>query len=389
MSDQSPGNSTSSPQETEGPAPLPTLRETIESAYDAPESPDTGQSDRARDNLGRFAPKEAARPGEAEKAARPAPSPEKPISETQNKVPDPAPQGSSIQAPDHWSAEFKADFSKLPPEGQAILLNRHREMEADYTRKSQAASGAVSFANALTPVFSDPVITESLQRDGVNAVQAVQQWATFHKQAMSPDTRDRINLLVDLSQRMGLDPARLFATAQQSPPPIPGLKPEDQNDPAIRYFADHLGRTTSEVQELRNTLQRMQQMETAQREKDSLDKSLMMIDQFANEAGPDGRPLRPYFDAVLEDVIELFKANPARDLQKTYEKAVRMNDDVYAHMQEQQRLAVQNQNSVDRAKQAARGNTRGITSPVAKPSAKTGNGSLRDILERSADEVGI
>jgi len=30
-----------------------------------------------------------------------------------------------------------------------------------------------------------------------------------------------------------------------------------------------------------------------------------------------------------------------------------------------------------------------MTAPVNKPTAKTGNGSLRDILEASADEVGF
>jgi hypothetical protein len=30
-----------------------------------------------------------------------------------------------------------------------------------------------------------------------------------------------------------------------------------------------------------------------------------------------------------------------------------------------------------------------MTSPVSKPNAKTGNGSLRDLIEASADEVGL
>ena len=173
MSDQSPNNSTYSPApstEVEE-KPQPSLRETIEQAYDEPASPEAGQEGRNRDNLGRFAPKERSEPGEAEPRA---PSPEKPIVEAQRR-PEPAPEGSSTQPPEHWSAEFKADFSKLPPEGQAILLNRHREMEADYTRKLQASSGAVNFAQSLSPVFNDPVIAGSLMQEGMNAVEAIQQ----------------------------------------------------------------------------------------------------------------------------------------------------------------------------------------------------------------------
>lgn len=389
MSDQSPNptnpNSPSGPTPSEAPeSPNPSLRETIEQAYDAPESTDpAGQTDRARDNYGRFVAKDRVEPGEAEP---PAPSPEKPITETQTRT-EPAPEGSSTQVPEHWSAELKADFSKLQPEGQRILLNRHREMEADYTRKSQAMSGAVNFTQALTPVFTDPEISGSLQREGINAVQAIQQWATFHKQAMSPDVRNRINLLVDLSQRMGLDPARLFAS--QSPQPVPGLKPEDQNDPAIRYFADHLGRTSSEISALKNQLEQMRQSEAQQREQESLQATRWNIDQFAAEKGPNGQPLRPFFDDVIGDIIELFKANPERDMQEAYEKAIWANSEVRARMLAAQHQQAQNQNSVDKARQAARGNTRGLTSPVSKPNAKTGNGSLRDMLEKTADEVGF
>jgi len=50
---------------------------------------------------------------------------------------------------------------------------------------------------------------------------------------------------------------------------------------------------------------------------------------------------------------------------------------------------VQSQQSNAGASAAARGNVRGLTGPVSKPSAKTGNGSLRDMLEASADEVGF
>jgi hypothetical protein len=390
MSDQSDRTNQTSPSgPTPSPEPaeerLPSLRETIEQAYDEPEeAAAAGQDGRTRDSYGRFVAKDRAEPGEAEPPK--APSPEKPIREAQPRPPEPAPEGSSTQVPQHWSAEFKADFAKLPPEGQAILLKRHNEMEADYTRKSQAASGAVQFTQSLNPVFSDPIIAGSLQRDGVNATEAIQQWAGFHKRAMDPDVRERINLLVDLSQRMGLDPTRLFAVPNQPQTP---LSPEDMADPAIRYFADQQSRTVSDLQALRGELQAMRQAEAQQREAETVQATRWSIDQWADEKDQQGRPLRPYFDAVVEDIVDMFKANPQRDLAEAYEKAVWANPGVRAHMLAQERQQQQNQTSVDRARQAVRGNTRGLTSPVAKPNAKTGNGSLRDTLESAADEVGF
>jgi hypothetical protein len=259
-------------------------------------------------------------------------------------------------------------------------------MEADYTRKSQASAGAVSFAQSLAPVFGDPVIQGSLQQHGLNALDAINQWAGFHKRAMSPDVGERINLLVELTQNMGLDPARLFA--QPSPPPQ--LSQEDMNDPAIQFFANQQSRTQGELQALRGELQQMRQAEQQQRDAYILEETRWNIDQFADEKDQQGRPLRPYFDAVVEDIIELFKADPNRDLQDTYDRCVWANPETRRHMQETQRHQFQNHNSVERARLASRGNTRGMTAPVSRPnSSQTGNGSLRDVLAASADEVGF
>jgi len=92
---------------------------------------------------------------------------------------------------------------------------------------------------------------------------------------------------------------------------------------------------------------------------------------------------------VLDDIVELFKANPERDLHDAYLRAVRMNEQLYQQAIAAERNKLQSQSSLDRAKAASRGNTRGITSPVAKPNAKVGNGTLRDLLEATADEVGL
>lgn len=392
MSDQSKDNSPS-PSETSAPAePKVSLRDTIENAYDdvldqsetSEPTEDAGQSDRTRDSLGRFAPKTSeAKPGEAEQPN--APSPEKPITEAQFRR-EPAPEGSSTQTPQHWSAEFKADFEKLPPEGKAILLRRHTEMEADYTRKSQASAGAVQFASALEPVFSDPVINQSMQQAGMNAIQAIHEWGGFHKRALSPDVRDRIGLLVDLSQRMGLDPARLFASGNQ---PVPELSQEDLTDPAIRYFADKLGSTTNDLQAVKAQLQHMLQSEAQQREQETVGRYRSGIDQFGDEKDQQGNLLHPYLDKVMPKLLEMYTVDPTRNLAQAYDEAVWANTETRALLLEAEQHKLFGNNSAQRARAAVRGNIRGLTSPVAKPNASTANGSLRSTLEASADEVGF
>jgi len=252
---------------TPEPAARPTLREVAEASWDqvqeaadaadaaAPADEQAGQDGRARDSLGRFAPADqVAKPGEAEQPL-PAPTPTQPPSEA--KPVDPA-LGSN-QPPQHWPEQDRQTFLKLPKEGQDFLLRRHTEMERDYQGKAQASATAVQFTNALAPIFQDPTIAGSLQHANVSPYEAINQWAGFHRRAMDPNPQVRMQLLQELGQRMGLDPA---ATGQMSQSGTAKLSEDDLKDPTIRYFADTLGRTFSDVQALRGELDQIRRLET-------------------------------------------------------------------------------------------------------------------------------
>ena len=375
MSDQSPPNSTSGAEAPQS------IREVAEAAYDEVTSSDyeAPESGVARDERGRFAPKEA-RSGEAEDEAPPSPE----VKAETPEPPDPAREGN--RPPDHWSAEDRAVFAKLPPDAQSMLQRRYSEMEADYTRKSQANASAVQAVNQLAPIFQDPDISRSLNEWNMNPIAAVQQWASFHKRAVSADPRERGALLIDLASQMGFDPAKVFATNSQ---PEPQLPPGVKDDPAVRYLANQYGKTASELQAIRNEVQGIRAAEQQKYEQESLKVTRQGIDQFADMKGQDGKPLRPDFDEHLPYILELYKADPNRDLAEAYDTARRMNPKTFESMVAAERARVHSQQSVSKAQAANRGNLRGMTSPVNKPTAKTGNGTLRDILEASADEVGF
>ena len=170
--------------------PQPSLREIAEAAYDSlendaaeaatePSEPagpaePLASDDRPRDKQGRWISKSEIPPGEAIDKPRVDPAPRKPeVTGPSATEPDPAAQARSNQPPEHWSAEDKANFIKLPQEGQAFLLKRHGEMEAEFTRKAQASAGAVQFTQSLAPVFTDQRIQSSLQQMGLNPAQAI------------------------------------------------------------------------------------------------------------------------------------------------------------------------------------------------------------------------
>lgn len=354
----------------------------VQDAADDDSGEPTGQGERTRDSLGRFAPADqVARPGE--QSTDPAPK--------TNQAPGEAtpadPALGSNQPPQHWPEQDRQNFAKLPPEGQQFLLRRHTEMERDYQGKAQAAATAVQFTQSLAPIFQDPAIAGSLQQAGVSPYDAIGQWASFHRRAIDPNPQVRVQLWQELGRRMGLDPA---ATGQMSRPGTPGnLSEEDLKDPAIRYFADHLGKTFSEVQALRGELDRMHHQAAEAAQTEVLKVTRRGIDGFADEKDSAGQLRHPHFDAVLPHMIELYRANPERDLQEAYDMAIWAVPEIRASLIAAEQQKVQRAAGNQRAAQAVRSNVRGITSPVAKPNSETKATGLRGTLERSADEVGF
>jgi hypothetical protein len=390
-----------------GAGPPSSLRDIAEQVYDdlesgAEEAPEAQEAeapseqplasdDRPRDKSGRWVAKSTAQPGaaieQAPQLVDPAPKPK--VSETRATEPDPAAQARSNQVPEHWSAEDKATFAKLPPEGQAFLLKRHGEMEAEFTRKSQASAGAVQFTQSLAPVFNDRRVQASLQQSGLNPTQAIHEWAGLHVRAMSPNQQDKFNVLVDMTERMGLDPARIFSALNK--PSLPeGLAEAELKDPAVKFFADRLGQTTGELNALKNEIQQRWAAENQARAQAGEQHARANIDQFADEKAADGNPLRPHFDTVLPILLDLYKANPQRSLAETYDAACWAHPEVRKQLLAAEQYRQQSRQDVEKAKNAQRGNVRGLTSSAVRPPSHDGpsRGSLRDTIEHAAEEIG-
>ena len=373
--------------------PRQSVREIAEAAYDdAIDSADTeagddqsatpGQDERARDNRGRFtAADQQPKPGE--QSNDPAPQTD-PKASDDAKPADPAP--GSNQPPQHWPEQDRQTFAKLDPAGQQFLLRRHSEMERDYQAKTQAAATAVQFTQSLAPIFGDPLISGSLQQARISPFEAIGQWAGFHRRAMDPNPQVRQQLLMELAQRMGLDPAAGGASRQG----LQGqLSEDDLKDPAIRYFADHIGQTQSQMQALRGEMQRMANSVAERQQQEVLKVTRWSIDSFADEKDAQGNPKHPHFDAVLPTMIELYRANPQRDLQEAYDMAVWATPDIRSKLIAADRQTAEQQRSNERAKLAVRGNVRGVTSPVSRPAGDGKPKGLRATIEAAADEAGM
>lgn len=79
-------------------------------------------------------------------------------------APTPAPAASPptpIEAPQHWAPQDRELFARVPLEHQQWMLDRHRAMEGDYTRRMQhlksqwdEAQGEVAFGRQLRTMYS-------------------------------------------------------------------------------------------------------------------------------------------------------------------------------------------------------------------------------------------
>lgn len=395
-------NGTTPPSEE---APRRSLREVAEEAYeevetgaddgpDGSEDPDRSQppvdgDPRQRDEYGRFVAK-AEEPGEA--AAVTPPSPDD-VSGTQAKTAPTQPrEGEAAAAPANWSAEDRATFDKLPPEGKAFLARRHSEMEGEFQRRVQQVGGAAQFAESLRPIFDDPVIQGSIKQAGISPHDAIHQWAGMHRRAYHPDPQERVNLLVEIAQNIGLNPAAIFATPSRPGQGGPQLTEEDLKDPVIRHFADQLGQISHANQQLRGELQQIRTSSAQQAKDETLKVTRWGIDTFAEEKGQDGKPLHPHFDAVLPQLLTLYKADPAIDLREAYETAVWMHPEIRKTFAETERARAQTQQANQRGAAAARLNIKGrppTGAPTSKPNGAEAPKSLRDAIEATADEIGF
>lgn len=401
MSDQSP--KTPNPNGA-AEAPKRSLREVAEAVYDDLLDADSGEqesdivetlhqsvdeSGQRRDAQGRFLPKDqAAEPGEAdEPKAAPAPT-EEPESPSAEAPAQPAPEqpGSSIELPPHWPAEDRATFSELTPKGKELFVRRYSEMERDYTQKTQAAAQAVNFVQSVAQVFDNPHMAGSLRQAGVAPSEAIDQWGKFHLGIVHPDPQVRLATVQEIVRRAQIDPAALAASRSG----IAAQLPEGvANDPAIKVFADHIGKLQQEIQANRNEFHQMREQQTQQYAAEVQRQTRWQIDQFAAEKDASGKLLHPHFDAVIDDIMDVYRANPNTDIAEAYDRACGMNKAVREQLFQARLQSVEQQNSNQRAALAARSNIRGRTSPVAAPNGAGEKRTLREALEAAADEAGI
>ena len=225
-----------------------------------------------------------------------------------------------LDAPHHWAVEHQEMFRGLDPKAQSFLLDQHKAMEGDYTRKTQEIAPLRNAAEKWTPYLSN------MQADPATTFDSLMQ---YEYGLRTGTNEQKINILLGLARDYSVNMAQNGN----------GEPPSAEEDPfgVTEKIQAALNPVIQQVQQLNGNFTQ-QQGYSQQASQTAAQKN---IDEFRDRKGADGKPANPYFSEVFDEMLELAKAKQAAgqtpDLAQLYEQSTWSNASVRAKMQAAER----------------------------------------------------
>lgn len=332
-------------------------------ALEESKASEENSGERTRDEKGRFAAKDfaPAKPSDKEPAKTDA-TPATPAKA------EPA-QEQPLEAPSRWSDADKANFAKWPKDVQTAVLERHKAMEADYTRKTQEIAETRKAFEPLTQVVGK--WSPYLQQLGLRPDQVFEQLLTVEQNLRHGSPEQKRQAHAYLAQLYQIDlPAQTSADPNAPQPAV---------DPRIPQLSRQVAELTHQLTNI--------QSQAAQNERARAEAEFNALAQTKDSTG---QPKYPHFEKVRQSMIQLVATGQAPDWDAAYSKATRLDDELYNQTVETERQRVleeqekQRKESIEKAKKAA---------PVKQSSAMPkGNAQARDldsIIQGAMSKAGI
>lgn len=211
-----------------------------------------------------------------------------------------------VEAPAHWPAAAREMFAKQSPEVKAWLLDRHKAMEGDYTKKTQELAPTRRLQEDLDEIFKD--YDAEMKQIGVSRAQAIRELVGMH-------TRWKTNPAEYIKYVAGISKIDLKSLVEGAAAADPAGE-----SPTVKALRDQVAELTGQIKTMSGA-QRDQQQNARMNE----------VTQFAEEKDAQGNLKRPYFDEVASDVAALIRASKGEDgrttlsLQDAYDRAIYAN----------------------------------------------------------------
>lgn len=309
-------------------------------------------------------------PDSASTDTKPAPkADDKTVTESERPVEDQPVSPASkdpLEAPKHWSKDrrekFNALLQSLPDDAKeltaSIILDRNKEANVAVTKAQQEAAQFRRTHEAIGSVFGDDH-RKQMQAAGMDEIAAVRYLVAQHDAL----NRDPVTFLKAVIRQAGVSAEQLFGQAQAaSQQPNPAAQPPAEaewRDPDVVALEQRLAK-------LQEAEERRQQQAAEHQRNQQVSYQKWFADQctqFEYAIGDDGNAKYPHLSAVMDDMTRIIKADPAFDeqfrtapqqaLETVYNKALRLNPEIYQQQVEEEvarRLqAAEAQNAVKKA----------------------------------------
>lgn len=312
----------------------------------------------------------------------------------------------STEAPAAWSAKDKELFAKQSPEAKAFLLDRHRSMEADYTRKTQDLAGFRKEYEAVDQIFT-PAQRENLKKASLTASQVIQGWANAE---LALQSGRGLDLIPGLAKSYKIDPIQLATKilieggVADPKAALDQIAEQAKNAPAQIVLPPDVQARLSKVDQLENYV-RTEQQQRADTEVARIDSELT---KFKTATDAAGALLNPYYDELVETMSQLVNQatatrQPVPPIDQLYQNAIFANPAVRQKWLDA-KLAAE-RSTTEAAQQAAREKAAAAAKEKSEKARKAGSsvtgssgsgqslngrrgsGSLRDELASAVEEA--
>jgi hypothetical protein len=339
----------------------------VEAAPAVDDEPPAARDD-GRDEQGRFKSKQAAEGGVD------APAAEVPAVEGQPPV-DATPAAEAPKAPawtdghfTGWKPEQREKFAALPPDVQALVMERQAEQQAFFQRKLGEEG---EFRKQAEPLYQAAQEVEQFARSiGSTPADLMKSYAAIDYNLRYAPYAEKVQLFAKIAGEYGIP----FAQPETDPYADP-LQPNGQAYPVVHDLQ-------SQVRQLQTQLQTYQQQAQA-----STQQQLQStVESFSKATKADGTPAHPWFDTVKGAMGQLMASGQAQTLEDAYAKAVKpIEDRLAAEVAQRQKAAAEKQaQELARARKAAP-----VRTTASASNGRSSGGGLDAVLNSALTQHGL
>lgn len=213
-------------------------------------------------------------------------------------------QEKEAEALAHWPEEKRKTFQNLSKEAKEFVLEREKNFNSDYTKKTQKHAEELRIAEKYKQALSPH--EDYLRSIGMDPMDAATNLIAFERRLANASPKEKAQIIRQLADQYKAD------FTDESEEPV---------DPKI-------SRLESKVLEQENYLRRIDQERKEAKEYEIQ----RTINDFKNTKDSSGRPKYPHFESVMQDMGDFIETAERRGkhitMESAYESAIMLNNEL-------------------------------------------------------------